>query len=133
MASTEHIIDTDEFLRNLIVEHEFVTETRDGPKVRLVLTQPRSEMMARATRAVNMLADSPSKYIIANNLVRFACRSCIKGITDENVVPFLKQLSEMPPLAPVVRECLDRLNVSEEMVELIETSMDEKSLTQPER
>ena len=133
MANTEHIIDNDEFIKNLTVEHEFVTEMRDGSKVNLVITESPAKQLARVSWAVKALADSPTRHIVAGNLVRFACRNCIRDITDENVVPFLKQLPEMPPLAPVVRECFSLLDVSEDIVGLIETSMNKKSLTKPER
>ena len=129
MASTGHIIDNDEFLRNLAVEHKFVTEMRDGSKVELILTEPPAKQLARVSWAINALADSPARHIVAGNLVRFACRNCIRDITDENVVPFLKQLPEMPPLAQVVRECFDLLDVPMNIVELIETSLDRNSLT----
>ena len=129
MANTEHMIGNDEFFRNLTVKHEFVTETRDGPKVKLILTEPPAKQLARISWAINALADSPARHIVAGNLVRFACRNCIRDITDENVVPFLKQLPEMPPLAQVVRECFDLLDVPMNIVELIETSLDRNSLT----
>ena len=126
MANTEHMISNDEFFSNLTVKHEFVTETRDGPKVKLILTDPSAKQVAMMNWAAKSLSDSSIKHVDANNMVRFACRSCIRDITNENVVSFLKQLPKMPPLAPVVRECLDLLDVSKGIVELIEISMDKK-------
>ena len=133
MPAQVQVIDNDEFIKNLNSSREFPTKIRDGSEVKLILTEPPAKQLARVSWAVKSLADSPARHIVAGNLVQFACRNCIRDITDENVVPFLKQLPKMPPLAPVVRECFNLLGVSEDIVELIETSMDRKSLTKPER
>lgn len=133
MANTEPMIDNDEFIKSLNSSREFPTKMRDGSEVKLILTDPSAKQVAMMNWAAKSLSDSSIKHVDANNMVRFACRSCIRDITNENVVSFLKQLPKMPPLAPVVRECLDLLDVSKDTVELIETSMDKKSLTKPER
>ena len=133
MSGKKKLIDTDEFLRNLTAEQKFVVKTRDGSEVKLTLKEPHSIHIERANRSINRLADSSGKYIVANNLVRFACRICIDGIDPENVVPFLRQLPTMPPLAPVVLKCLDLLVVPREMVKIIENNIDERSLFKRER
>ena len=121
-------IDTHEFLMNLRANHEFDAQTRDGSKVGLVLTEPTSMDVARVNRTINMLSDSTNKYIVANNLVRFACVKCIDGIDHDNVVPFLRHLPKMPPIPAVIGRCFELFGISEGSVAVIEANLSEESL-----
>lgn len=123
MPNRAQKINTHEFLMNLRANHEFDVETRDGSKVELVLTEPSSMDVARVNRTINVFADSADKYVIANNLVRFACVKCIVGIDSDNVVPFLRQLPIMPPIPSVIRKCFELFGISEKAITAIEASL----------
>lgn len=132
MPSQAQKIDTVQFLTNLREKHGFDAKTRDGSEVELTLTEPTSMDAARVNRTINVLADSTDKYIIANNLVRFACVKCIDGIDSDNVVPFLRQLPTMPPIPPVIRRCFELLGISNRAIAVIESSLSEESLLKQE-
>ena len=128
MPAQVQVIDTAKFLEKLAEKQQFTVVTRDDEQVVLNLITPAAIDAARANRLIRAISHSMDPIVEVPNLIRFACRSCIEGITSENVVAFLDQLPPMPPMPPVVRKCLSLLGAQEELIDAIETELNGQQL-----
>ena len=110
----------EKFLRDISYGREFADKLLDGTPVNIILDGPHAPSASRAAALLDDIITKKDLEASAvesiGKLVRLSCVSCIRGVTDENVMAFLRRF---PPNPPIVKECLRQLCITDEQMKRI--------------
>lgn len=121
-ADTPEKLSSEDFFAELESGRRVEEDALDGRTVELFLRSPSIEDTEAAYSIIEGLNYESDIEIEKNRLIQTACRSCVQGVTSDNVMVFL---SYFPPMCRLFIECLRLLQVRDDDMRRLDIDPDE--------
>ena len=121
-ADSPEKLSSEDFFAELENGRRVEEEDVDGRMVELFLRSPSIEDTEAAYNIIEGLNYESDIEIEKNRLIQIACRSCIQGVTSDNVMVFL---SYFPPMCRLFIKCLRLLKIGEDDMRRLDIDPDD--------